>query len=394
MRALLRRIPTTGPSTHAITRTTPVSRVQPALSLSFSSSSYTPKIVDLRSDTVTSPSRPMLEAGVSAPTGDDVFGEDPTILQLEAHMADLFGKEKGLFVPTGTMSNLVAILSHCHGRASEIIIGANSHICLWEGGNAAGLGGVHTRQLQEDPESAEMDPIQVRDAFRRDDDDHFAKTEMLCIENTHNMMGGVALSPTYMNNMGALTRELGIKLHIDGARIFNAAISHGISVKEMCASADSVSVCLSKGLGAPLGSVLVGETEFIRQAKRARKRCGGGMRQAGVVAAMGQYAVDHNAELLVHDHRRAQKLASELQRHGFRLPRQGQVDTNIFYLGLPENSTVNKNDYCRRLDTEFGVKLTGGYSRGGELFRVVTHLDLNDEDIDRAAEAMVQLCNS
>lgn len=335
----------------------------------------------------------MLETAISAPTGDDVMGEDPTIHHLEAHVADLFGKEKGLFVPTGTMSNLVAILSHCNARSSEIIIGANSHICLWEGGNAAGLGGVHTRQLQEDMESAEMDLVQVRDAIRGDDDDHFAKTEMLCLENTHNMMGGVALPPTYMNDMGALARELGIKLHIDGARIFNAAISQNVSVKEMCASADSVSVCLSKGLGAPLGSVLVGDTEFIRLAKRARKRVGGGMRQAGVVAAMGQYAIDHNVKLLVDDHRRAAKLANELQQHGFRLPRQGRVDTNIFYFRLPENSRVSLSDYCQRLDAEFGVKLSGGYSRGGELFRVVTHLDVNDEDIDRAAFAMVQLCN-
>jgi threonine aldolase len=335
----------------------------------------------------------MLETALSAPTGDDVMGEDPTILHLEAHTAELFGKEKGLFVPTGTMSNLVAIMSHCHARSSEIIIGASSHICLWEGGNTAGLGGVHTRQLQEDPESAEMDLVQVRDAVNGDDDDHAAKTELLCLENTHNMMGGVALSPTYMNDMGALTRELGIKLHIDGARIFNAAIAHDISVKEMCASADSVSVCLSKGLGAPMGSVLVGETEFIRLAKRARKRCGGGMRQAGVVAAMGQYAIDHNVELLGDDHRRASKLANELQQHGFRLLRQGRVDTNIFYFRLPENSTVSIKDYCQRLNAEFGVKLSGGYSRGGELFRVVTHLDVNDEDIDRAAFAMVQLCN-
>lgn len=353
-----------------------------------------PRIVDLRSDTVTSPSKAMLNAGMSAPTGDDVMGEDPTILQLQRDMAERFGKEKALYVPTGTMSNLVAIMSHCHSRSSEIIIGTNSHICLWEGGNAAGVGGVHTRQLVEDEDTAQLDAAQIRDACRQDDDDHFAATQLLCLENTHNMMGGVPLSLQYMQDMGTLSRELGIKLHVDGARIFNAAMALGVTVKELCADADSVSVCLSKGLGAPLGSVLVGETEFIRLAKRARKRLGGGMRQAGVVAAMGQYAVDHNVELLVDDHRRAKKLAAELQRHGFRLPRSGKVDTNMFYFGLPEDSSVTKAKYMQRLDSEFGVKLTGGYSRGGELFRVVTHLDLNDEDVDRAAEAMVAACRS
>lgn len=351
-------------------------------------------VVDLRSDTLTSPSRPMLESCLQARTGDDVMGEDPTVLELESYVANMFGKEKGLYVPTGTMANLCALLSHCHGRASEIIIGANSHICLWEGGNAAGLGGIHTRQLMEDEETAELGEQQIRDAFRRDNDDHCAKTEALCLENTQNMMGGVALSVNYMNSMGNLCDALNIALHVDGARICNAAVALGVSVKELCADSDSVAVCLSKGLGAPLGSVLVGETEFIRLAKRARKRCGGGMRQAGVVAAMGLYAIQNNYGRLQDDHRRAKKLAGELHRHGFRLLREGKVDTNIFYFRLPENSASSKEDYCARLDNEYGVKLIGGYSRGGEFFRIVTHLDLNDEDIDRAAEAMIQLCSS
>jgi len=347
-------------------------------------------VVDLRSDTVTQPSRPMLEAALHCRTGDDVFGEDPTVLELETYMANLFGKEAGLFVPTGTMGNLVALLSHCHGRASEIIIGANSHICIWEGGNAAGMGGIHTRQLVEDDTTAQMCAAQIRDATRSDNDDHFAKTEVLCLENTHNVMGGAVLPIDYMNAMGNLCDELGIAMHVDGARVCNAAVALGVSPKELCAAADSVSVCLSKGLGAPLGSVLVGDTECIRLAKRARKRCGGGMRQAGVVAAMGLFAIKNNFERLAVDHERARRLASELQRSGFRLPRL--VETNIVYFGLPENSTVVKEDYCAKLYAEYGVKLSGGYSKGGELFRAVTHLDLNDEDIDRAADAMVQVC--
>lgn len=352
------------------------------------------RVVDLRSDTVTAPSRPMLQAAMNAATGDDVMGEDPTVLELEAYVAGQFGKEKGLFLPTGTMANLTAILSHCHSRASEIIIGANSHICLWEGGNAAGLGGVHTRQLLEDETTAELHPQQIRDAVRDDSDDHFAKTELLCLENTHNMMGGVALSVEYMNTMGDLCKKFGIGLHVDGARICNAAVALGVSVKQLCDPADSVSVCLSKGLGAPLGSVLVGDTELIRLAKRARKRCGGGMRQAGVVASMGLYAIQHNYDRLADDHERAKRLAGLLESRGFRLSRQGKVDTNIFYFGLPATSKVSKEEYCARLNAEYGVKLTGGYSRGGELFRVVTHLDVNDEDVEKAAEAMVSMCFS
>ena len=351
-----------------------------------------PRVVDLRSDTVTKPSQAMLQAACTAPLGDDVMGEDPTVLELEAYMADWTGFEAALYVPTATMANLVAILAHCHGRASEIIIGANSHICLWEGGNAAGLGGVHTRQLWEDPETAQLAHQNIRDACRSDNDDHFAKTELLCLENTHNMMGGVALSKAYMDEMGALTRELNIRLHLDGARICNAAVAQQESVRNLCEAADSVSICLSKGLGAPLGSVLVGEQEFIRLARRARKRCGGGMRQAGVVAAMGLYAVKNNVERLSVDHHRAQRLAKELEQHGFLLPRQGKVDTNIFYFGLPEDSAVSKDEYCSRLSSDFGVKLTGGYSRGGELFRVATHLDLSDDDIEHAAIAMVDAC--
>jgi threonine aldolase len=333
----------------------------------------------------------MLESALVAPTGDDVMAEDPTVLELESYVADLFGKEKGLFVPTGTMSNLVALLSHCREQASEVIIGASSHICLWEGGNAANIGGIHTRQIREHEMDATMPVDEIRDCFRSHNDDHWPTTQLLCLENTHNMMGGVALSASHVSSMGDLAHELGIQLHVDGARIFNAAISQNVSVSDLCKGADSVSVCLSKGLGAPLGSVLVGTKEFIRLAKRARKRCGGGMRQAGVVACMGLYAVQNNVTRLQDDHVRAKRLAAELKRNGFRQPRDGLVDTNIVYFGLPEGSLVTKEEFSSRLNAEFGVKLTGGYSRGGELFRAVTHMDISDEGIDRAAEAIVTL---
>lgn len=341
---------------------------------------------------MTRPSRPMLEAAFNARVGDDVMGEDPTVNELQSYMADATGKEAALFLPTGTMANLVAILAHCHERASEIIVGTNSHICLWEGGNVANIGGVHSRQLTEDSLTAKIAPQQVRDAWRDDSDDHYAKTQLLCLENTHNMLGGVALDASYMHQMGTLTRDLNIKLHVDGARIYNAAVALGQDIRTLTAAVDSVSICLSKGLGAPLGSVLVGDTELIRLAKRARKRCGGGMRQAGVVAAMGLYAVRQNVDRLQIDHARAKRLATELQNCGFRLSRSGVVDTNIFYFALPDRCAVDRESFCDILTDRYGVKVTGGYSHGGEFFRVVTHMDLSDEDIDRAAEAIVAVC--
>ena len=355
------------------------------------------KIIDIRSDTVTSPSRAMLESVLTAPTGDDVLGEDPTVLELEAYMADLLGMEAALFVPTGTMANLCAIMAHCHGRASEIIIGAGSHICLWEGGGAAGLASVHTRQLTEDPTTAQMDFHQLRTAIRDDSDDHFAQTAAICLENTHNLLGGRALSPSYVDAVGQLTHPKGIALHVDGARMFHAATAHQTTVAKMNASVDSVSICLSKGLGAPAGSVLVGRNaEFIRLAKRARKRCGGGMRQAGVLAAMGLYAVQNNVERLTVDHQRARRLAERLEAHGFVLP--SAVETNIVYFALPSSSNDSKltpSVFSQTLAKEWGVKLSGGYARGGgEFFRVVMHLDLSDEDVDRATEAMIHVAHS
>ena len=345
--------------------------------------------VDLRSDTVTTPSPPMLQAVLTAPTGDDVMGEDPTVQYLEQQVAELFQKEKGLFFPTGTMANIAAIMAHCNTRASEVILGAHSHIHLWEGGNTANLAGVSTTQLLEDPWTAQIDPQAIRDAVRHDQDDHFPHTQLLCIENTHNMLGGIALSPQYLQQQGKLAQELGLALHVDGARLWNACAFHQVSPGTMTQHATTVSVCLSKGLGAPLGSVLVGSHERIRLAQRARKRLGGGMRQVGVVASMGLYALEHNLSRIHQDHQRAQILETELQREGFYLPRP--VQTNILYFGLPVDSVVSKSDFCSILDHKYNVKLTGGYSTGGNLFRAVTHLNIDDVGIQRAAEAMVRV---
>ena len=201
----------------------------------------------------------------------------------------------------------------------------------------------------------------------------------------------------YFDRMGALAHSdkmRNVNVHVDGARIFNAAVALDIDVKDLCESVDSVSICLSKGLGAPLGSVLVGESDFIEVAKRARKRCGGGMRQAGVVAAMGLYAVQNNVERLAEVHIRAKKIGLSLKENGFYMMRNGEIDTNIVYFGLPETTNLSREGFRTRLSEEYGVKVTGGYSRGGKLFRIVTHMNVDDEGVDRAIEAMLTLVNT
>ena len=354
------------------------------------------RIVDLRSDTVTQPTQSMLSTATHAPTGDDVMGEDPTVLALQEYAADLFGKESALYVPTGTMGNLCAILAHCHyNKSAEMILGKHSHINLYEGGGYANLAGVSAKFVTENDDGM-FDLEETLDVFRADNDDHYAKTALICLENTHNMLGGVALPPEYVDSMGKLARETwtehGVKVHIDGARIFNSAISQSVSVSRLCSEADSASICLSKGLGAPMGSVLVGDREFIRLAKRARKRLGGGMRQSGVMAAMGMFALQHNVERLAEDHANAQTLARELQNAGFYLPRNGKVDTNVVFFGLPEHCEITREQLTQSMFDEYGVKILGGYNSGGKLFRLVTHMDVGKDDINRTVDGIISLC--
>eukprot|EP00592_Proboscia_alata_P023988 CAMPEP_0194446366 /NCGR_PEP_ID=MMETSP0176-20130528/128394_1 /TAXON_ID=216777 /ORGANISM="Proboscia alata, Strain PI-D3" /LENGTH=419 /DNA_ID=CAMNT_0039273067 /DNA_START=50 /DNA_END=1308 /DNA_ORIENTATION=+ len=387
-----------------------------------------PPIVDFRSDTVTAPTKEMLDCVQHAITGDDVMGEDPTVLELESFAAALFEKEQGLYFPTGTMANLVAVMSHSHGTASEIIVGTNSHLCLYEGGGVSTLGGIHSRQIQENVDTAEFNLDEVQDYIRDTSDDHYPETKVICLENTHNMMGGIPLSSDYVNQVGALARRNKLKVHIDGARIFHASIAQKTSVAELskgadsvsiCLSkglgaplgtvlvgdaefirlakrgaegADSVSICLSKGLGAPLGTVLVGDAEFIRLAKRARKRCGGGMRQSGVVACMGLHALLNNVNRLEEDHRRAKHMAEQLFDKGFILPRNGKVETNMFFFGIPKESNVTKEDLTKRMWSEYGVMVGGGYSKGGEMFRLVTHMNIDDEGMNRCLRGLVTIC--
>jgi threonine aldolase len=365
-------------------------------------------LIDLRSDTVTRPSRGMLAAAQNAETGDDVMGEDPTVNALEERVAELLGKPvPGLFFPTGTMANLCALTAHCDQRdRMEILVGRHSHLCLYEGGNVSSAASLHSRQINENPITAEFDvsEIMVRNDYA---DDHYCHTQVLCVENTHNMLGGIPLRLSYLEKVGAFCRANDMQLHMDGARLVNAVVATSISAVDTCRSVHSISLCLSKGLGAPLGSVLVGETEeFRRRAKRARKKYGGGMRQAGVVAAMGLYALQHhwgegdeqcsnNNSIIALDHARARRLAERLQ-GTFVLTTKGPPPTNMVYFKLPDDAKMNTTDgsdnnaaFSDRLKRDYGVLLYGGFGPQKNVFRAVTHLDVSDEDIETAATAML-----
>lgn len=323
------------------------------------------EIVDLRSDTVTQPTAGMRAAMAAAVVGDDVYGEDPTVNMLETTLAARLGFAAGLFVPTGTQSNLAALLTHC-GRGDEYIAGQMAHTYRFEGGGAAALGGI---QPQPVPFAADgsLDLDQVEAAIKPDDF-HFARTRLLCLENTQ---AGKAIGVPYFDAARAMCDRRGLKLHLDGARLFNAAIAFGVEPRTIASRCDSVSLCLSKGLGAPMGSVLLGAYEFIAEARRWRKVLGGGMRQAGIAAAAGLYALDHHVDRLADDHRRAATLASALQQLDF----DAQHATNMVFVDGP----VNMAALTRHLD-EAGIRIRGP--------RWVLHLDIDDAALDRIIDAL------
>lgn len=336
-------------------------------------------IVDLRSDTVTKPTPVMWAAMANAEVGDDVYGEDPTVNKLEAMAAERMGKEAALFVVSGTMGNLTALLAHCR-RGDEAIIGDKSHTFLYEQGGMAALGGIipHTVPNQMEGTLCLSD---VRDAIRGDDD-HFPRTRLICLENTSNTCNGVPLTPWYMARIADVARGHGLKIHVDGARIFNAAAALGVDVRELVKDADSVTFCLSKGLCAPVGSVLCGSAEFIREARRARKVLGGGMRQAGVLAAAGIVALEQMTERLVEDHARAKRLAEGLAEMSTLMVEP--VFTNILYFSLAPQVTLTAVEVAGRL-REYGI-LIG--PRSARSFRAVTHYWIDDEGIDRTLKAL------
>jgi threonine aldolase len=341
-------------------------------------------LVDLRSDTVTKPTPEMRQAMAVAEVGDDVYGEDPTINRLEEMSAARMGKQAGLFLPTGTMGNLAAILAHC-GRGDELILGDKSHTFLFEAGGAAALGGVHPHQLPNQTDgSLQLDDIR---AAIRADDIHQPISRLVVLENTHNRCGGVALSQEYTQAAGKLAHQLGLLLHLDGARIFNAAAAWGIDAVDLAKPADSVTFCLSKGLCAPVGSVLCGSNEFIAQARRMRKQLGGGMRQAGVLAAAGIVALETMVERLVQDHARAKRLVQGLsQIDGLDLD-PGTPYTNMVFLSLRDEIPLSAGEVAQRLKEK--EVLVGAINE--RRFRLVTHYWIDDASVDQAVQAFQEV---
>jgi threonine aldolase len=331
--------------------------------------------IDLRSDTVTQPTPAMREAMATAQVGDDVYGEDPTINKLQDLAARMLGKQAGLFVPSGTMGNLVAILAHCQ-RGDEVILGNLAHTFLFEAGGMAALGGVHPHTIpnQEDG-TLKLEHIQ---AAIRPDNPHMPITRLVTLENTHNRCGGAALTPAYTQAVSDLAHNHLLNLHLDGARIFNAAAALDVDVKELVAPVDSVTFCLSKGLCAPVGSVLCGSTDFITRAHRVRKQLGGGMRQAGILAAAGIVALEQIVPRLKYDHIHAQQLASGLgEIAGVNLDTPHPA-SNMVYLSLAETIAADAASVADRLK-QAGI-LVGAV--GARQFRLVTHYWIDDQAVE------------
>ncbi len=342
------------------------------------------QVVDLRSDTVTKPTPEMREAMAKAEVGDDVFGEDPTVNRLQEMAAEKMGKEEGLFVSSGTMGNLVAILSHCQ-RGDEVIIGQKNHSFLHEAGGMSVLGGISSYQLPNEPDGS-LVPEQVEAAIR-EDDPHDPITRLVCLENTHNNCGGTVQPPEYTHKIAKLAHSYGLKVHLDGARIFNAAVALGVPAREWAEPVDSVTFCLSKGLSAPVGSVLCGDREFIRKARRARKLLGGGMRQAGVLAAAGIVALEKMVDRLAEDHVRARKLADGLRQNDCLVLDPGTPATNMVFFDLAPHVKLSASEIYDRLAPE-GI-LVG--LRTERRFRLVTHCWIDDAGVDRAVAAFANV---
>lgn len=340
-------------------------------------------IVDLRSDTVTQPTPAMREAMMAAPLGDDVFGTDPSVNALQEKIAALLGFEAALFVPTGTQSNLCAILSHC-GRGDEYIVGQQAHCYRWEGGGAAVFGSVQPQPLDHAPDGTL--PLAQIEAAIKPDDAHFARTRLLALENT---LGGKLLPFEYVQAATDLARSKGLQRHLDGARLFNAATAQAVlnkrsdiraEARRIAQCFDSVSVCFSKGLGAPIGSALVGSREFIARAHRIRKMAGGGMRQGGLLAAAASHALDHHVDRLAEDHALARRLAGGLE--GIEGLKVEAPHTNIVFVDLTGAAQARSSELLAHLNQQ-GIHATGLYR-----LRFVTHLDVDAAGVDRAVAAI------
>ncbi len=335
------------------------------------------KWIDLRSDTVTQPTAAMRKAMAEAETGDDVYGEDPTIQALEEYSAHLLGKENGLFVPSGTMGNLAAMLTHCPSRGSEAIMGTQGHTFYYEVGGLAALGSIMPRTVPNLPDGTI--PLTDLEKAIRGDDIHFPVTRLIILENTQNRCGGAVISKEYTDQVADLAHQYQLQLHIDGARIFNAATALNIKPAALVEKADSVTFCLSKGLCAPVGSVLCGSRDFIQAARKNRKLLGGGMRQAGILAAAGLVGLKEVMPLLGEDHRRTKDLAYGLKNIPGLIVENDPPQTNMVYLRLSDSSKISDQELIRQAKEQGLLFISMDQRR----FRLVIHHQISDEDIQQ-----------
>ncbi len=338
------------------------------------------EFIDLRSDTVTKPTPEMREAMAKAEVGDDVYGDDPTVNLLQEMAAEMTGKEAGLFVPSGTMGNLAAILTHCQ-RGDEVILGQKNHTFMFEAGGISALGGIHSYQLQNQADGSLL--ISDVESAIREDDPHAPITRLVCLENTHNRCGGTVQTPEYTRQLADFAHSRGLKVHLDGARLFNAAAALGVPARKLSEPVDSVTFCLSKGLCAPVGSVLCGEKEFIKKAQRARKILGGGMRQAGILAAAGIVALQNMVSRLGEDHKRARDLAEGLSENSGIVLDAGTPATNMVFFDLAANVGVAAPEVEEKLKAK-GILVSAS---GQRRFRLVTHYWIDDAAINTTVSA-------
>lgn len=342
---------------------------------------------DFRSDTVTRPTEEMLQAMVTAPLGDDVFGDDPTVHRLEETAARRMGKEAALFVPSGTMGNQIAIRNHT-SPGEEMLVEAGAHSFLYEAGGAAALSSVQTWPIENARGIPSTEQIRSR---LRPDDPHCPRSTLLCLENTHNRYGGRVIPLEALREVATFARSHGLRVHLDGARLFHAEVASGIPASHYAEVADSVMFCLSKGLSAPVGSILAGTAEFISKARRTRKLLGGGMRQAGLIAAAGQVALESMVERLAEDHRRARRLAENLAPlPGIRIDPQ-EVETNIVLIHLTAKELPPGLQTAEELRERLEEKKVAAFVFATDTLRLTTHKDVDDDDVDRAIREVTAL---
>ena len=332
-------------------------------------------MIDLRSDTVTLPSKKMKQFIMESPLGDDVYGEDPSVNLLQNKIAKIFNKEAGLFVPSGTMANLIAVLTHCN-RGDEVILGDKSHIFYYEAGGISAYGGIHSFQLHNNDDGT-INLDDIKKSIRAIGNDHFPKTKLICLENTHNACYGAPIDTDYFNQVRKIANKHNLSIHLDGARIFNAAIALNKSVDILTRDCDTISCCLSKGLSAPVGSVLLGNKDFILKAKQIRKALGGGMRQAGLIASAGIFSLDNMVDRISNDHENAKILAYELDKLTNIEINLNYVYTNIIFI-YNRHSKVSNEELLNELEKN-NIKID---YKGNSKFRLVTHSGFKKDDIN------------